>query len=117
MLRKAAIKKIEGIIQSYIPKNHTCASDESKRQYLRTKDKITILAAIKQKTDTMGNIIEVSVGANWEKQDPDMSVCKACKEVVYGPQYELLFMVCGERVEQTHPVKLCEPCYLKKDDS
>ncbi len=103
-------RKLEAIILGYIPKHRTCSIEESKRQYLREKEKITILEQI-----ISMNPLELSITQEWEKQDPDMSTCKVCKEVIYGSQYQLTIMVNNEPVAQKDPVKLCEPCYLKKD--
>lgn len=104
------MRKLDAIILRYIPKHKTCAIEESKRQHLREKEKIAILEKI-----IPMNPLEVSISQEWNKQDPDMSVCKACKEVIYGIQYELSILLNGEKIEQERPVKLCEPCYLKNE--
>lgn len=108
--------KLEKIIQGYIPKHTTCRFEEQKRVVLREKEKVSILPGIKEKVERMGHPLEVNIIQEWERQDPDMSVCKACKETIYGVQYQLSILVNGERVEQKRPVKLCEVCYLKKVD-
>lgn len=108
---------MEAVILVYLPKIRNCRFEECKRQYLREKEKIAILSALNEIAKRMSNPLEISVTQQWEKQDPDMSTCKACKQVIYGTQYELSIMVCGEKVEQDHPVKLCEPCYSKRNDT
>ena len=110
-------RKLEKIIRGYVPKHTTCAVEESKRQYLRGKEKNIILPAIKEKVERMGSPLEINITQHWDKQDPDMSVCKACKEVIYTAQYQLSILVNGEKVVQETSVKLCEPCYLKKNDT
>lgn len=108
------ISKVEKIIRGYIPHHPTCAIEECKRAYLRQKEKNIILSGIKEKVEKISNPLQVSITEHWEKQDPDMSVCNACKNTIYGSQYMLFIQVCGENVEQSRPVKLCEPCYLSK---
>ena len=112
---EAITRKLEKVIQSYIPKNTRCRFDEQKREHLREKEKNIILPGIKEKIEQLDNPTEISITTQWDKQGPDMSVCKNCKETIYGVQYQLSIFVCGEKVDQKKPVKLCEPCYLKKD--
>lgn len=100
--------KLEKIIHSYIPKNTRCRFDEQKRQVLREKEKSRILSAIEKV-----NMVSVEVTNEWEQQPPDMSVCSACKETIYGNQYSMIYKLNGEPVEQGRPIVLCEPCYLK----
>lgn len=110
-------RAVDSIIAGYIPKHRTCAIEECKRKYLREKEKNIILPALTNKVELMGSPLDISITQHWDKQQPDMSVCKACKEVIYGTQYLLTIMVNEEPVEQTNAVKLCEICYLKRDDT
>jgi len=112
---KTVIRKLEKIIQSYIPKNTRCRFDEAKREHLREKEKNVILPYVKEKVERMDSPLEIKITEDWQKIPPDMSVCRACKEVIYGVQYELSILVCGDKVPQEKRVRLCETCYLKKD--
>lgn len=101
------INKLEKVIRSYIPKAEKCRFEEQKRELLREQEKERILSAIPK------NMIEVNISNEWVKQEPDMSVCKICKETIYSTQYELKYYFNGEELEQERPVKVCEPCYVK----
>mgnify|MGYP006921348784 FL=1 len=108
-------RKVNSIITQYIQRWPNCAIMESQAKYFREKEKNIILPGIKEKIEQLDNPTEISITTQWDKQGPDMSVCKNCKETIYGVQYQLSIFVCGEKVDQKKPVKLCEPCYLKKD--
>lgn len=60
-------------------------------------------------------MISVEYNNEWQKQDPDMSVCEVCKEVIFTTQYELKHYLNGEEIEREKPVKVCEPCYVKME--
>lgn len=102
--------KLEKIIFQYIPKNKKCRPDEEKRKYLRQQEKNRILTHIEKMN------IGIEIGNHWQEQAPDMSVCSACKETIYGKQFEMKWMLNGEEVPHDRPIKLCEPCYLKRND-
>lgn len=113
MITKQTIRKVEKVIQSYIPKNTTCRIQESKNEFLRGKEKVSTLQAI-EKLD-MGSPLEISVNHDWVKEDPDMSVCDSCKETIYTSQYKLQYTVNGEIVERDKETVVCETCYSKME--
>jgi len=68
----------------------------------------------KEKREIMGdNSASVSIDIRWQIESPDMSVCRVCREVIYGQQYAMCLYLGGEKIEQKRPVKMCEPCYTK----
>lgn len=108
-MERTQINKLEKVIQSYIPKAERCRFEEQKRELLRANEKERILSAIPK------NMIEVNFTNDWIKKEPDMSVCKVCKETIYATQYELKYYLNGEEIKQERPVKVCEPCYVKME--
>ena len=91
---------------TYIPKHTTCRFEEQKREMIRGKEKREML-------QRAGNPVTVDVALTWDPKDPDMSVCRACTETIYGRQYQMTVAINGRQIEQSRPVKLCEPCYLQ----
>ena len=104
-------RKLEKVIQAYIPKNARCRFDEQKREVLREREKIIILEAMEK----VSNPCSVELSAEYVPVPPDMTPCRACKEVIYGTGYELVYKLNGEVLPQGRPVRLCEPCYLKSN--
>ncbi len=100
------MRKIENGILGYIPKNNRCRFDEQKRQFMRDKEKSIILDVLPLSTS-------IEIDFNWVQKDPDMSVCNACKEVIYGNRYELEITLNNEVIQQQTTKNLCEQCYLK----
>ena len=99
--------KLDRAILKYIPKHHRCRFEEQKREFRRQKEKREIMDS---------NPLGLSIEIVWTKEDPDMSVCRSCENVVYGPKYRMTINMGGDIVEPARPVVLCEPCYMKNND-
>lgn len=110
------IKKLEKVITKYIPKHTSCRFEEQKREMQRTNEKNHILDAAKEKVNMDNNPLSIEIEEVWEQNDPDMSVCKACKEVIYSTRYTLHFLLNKEKITPKTVVNLCEPCYLKANN-
>ena len=106
-------KKIEKIITTYIPKNDRCRIAEAKNEFRRGKEKAEILGKVKEKVDM---VLSVDIKTYWEIVMPNMSVCKACNETIYSPQYVLNIYVCGEKLDLNCPKVLCQNCYNNIND-
>lgn len=102
-------RKLEKVITGYIPKNTRCRYEEQKNQVLRYKEKMIIL----QHMEKVENPASVNLSAEYVPVPPDMSVCRACKDVIYGNGYQLVYKLNGDIIPQGRPVILCEPCYNK----
>ena len=94
------IRNLEKVIIQYIPKNNKCRIEEQKREFRREKEKQEILSHVKEKQE-MGLSVELKI--EWVEQDPDMSVCSVCKEVIYSNQYELKHYLNGEEIKKERP--------------
>ena len=99
--------KIEKVIVSYIPKNTRCRFDEQKRQMIREKEKKEIM----QQAEKIEMPITLSL--DFEKLDPDMSVCRACKDTIFGDQFRMKIMLNDTVIAQNRPINLCKTCYEK----
>lgn len=95
--------ELEREIERYIPVHPRCRHEESKRKWLRMVEKNEILGNV--------NTLTADITISWVKQDPDMSSCRVCKEVIYGSIYKMEVVVEGEKVVQKRQPVLCEPCY------
>lgn len=103
---------IEKVIARYIPKNTRCRFEEQKNEMLREKEKGIIL----QSMEKVNNPASISLTADFVQQEPDMSVCRICKEVIYGVNYRLEYKLNGGLIYQDRPVNLCKPCYLNTNE-
>lgn len=112
-MHKTIINKLEKVIAKYIPKHTTCRFEEQKREMQRTNEKNHILDAAKEKVSMDNNPLSIEIEEVWEANDPDMSVCKVCKEVIYSTRYTLHFLLNKEKITPKTVVNLCEPCYTK----
>ena len=113
IMNKTIINKLEKVIVKYIPKHTTCRFEEQKREMLRTNEKNNILQTIKEKVDIDNSPLLIEIKEIWEQSDPDMSVCRVCKDVIYSNRYNLHLSLNNEKITPHREVNLCEPCYLK----
>jgi len=93
---------LDKIILLYIPRNLKCRPEEQKNEIARAKNKEEILKQVPP---------GVELAITWQQSDPDMSVCRRCKDVIYSINYELVIIFGNDCITQNRPVKLCEPCY------
>ena len=99
--------QLEKVITSYIPKHQTCRFEEQKREMVRQQEKQEIIDRIEKVENPASVVLDI----DWAPQAPDMSVCRICKEPIYGTRYQLKIKINGEGIEQRRPVNLCEPCF------
>lgn len=105
---KIMMNKLEKVITSYIPKHNTCRFEEQKRQMQRDAEKKEIVDRIEKVQNPASVVLDI----DWAPQSPDMSVCRLCKETIFGTRYQLKIKINGEGIEQRRPVNLCEPCFF-----
>jgi tRNA(Ser,Leu) C12 N-acetylase TAN1 len=109
-MEKKILNEIDAIIMTYIPKHNSCRIIESKREFLRAKEKVEFMGKVNEKVNT-ATPLNIDIKTDWEIESPNMSVCQSCKETIYSPQYVLNVYVCGEKLDLNCPKIICQNCY------
>ena len=100
------MQSLNKVLFTFIPKNTRCRFEEQKNEAKRESEKKHIMAQVEK----IENPASVELSFDWEPMQPDMSVCSACKEVVYSNPFKLVIKFQGEVINTKRPVVMCEAC-------
>ena len=101
------MENLDKIILKYIPIHKTCRFKEQARKMQREKEKSEIMGKV-------ADNITINIRSEWIKEDPDMNVCRACRDTIYSNQFRLQIYINNEPITQNRPVTLCTNCYHDK---